>query len=337
MSDLDISTVVVFIVFFVLGGAAIGVGIFMRFRPLSFQNVRWYAQLVAWDVVNGNGYKPLLMQDVIRLYYRIQSSSVIGLGSAVILYLLITGVVINLLGKSADTILFASQVFFAGFYFFMVVGSSIGFMLGVWQTRMSAIEHSTTYGDLRRRQLSDYRASLFRVFPIVLILCTALLTYILFPYLGSTIQLGFPTSNSNGYFTNPVLVLTILPITMLFVLVVMEIMMVRITNLSRFRVTYDPIAGQHADDMLRATTIGMVQGYEFVIIGLLSLVQWDIIERNLWNIHFWHIGNRPFSSLFDALFFLALLIQISGFLIPLLQGRLGGKVSRWPWQRKLVF
>jgi len=329
--------VVAFTVFFVLGCVVIGVGIFMRFRPLSFLNTRWHTQLAAWDIIGGNEYKPLLVQDVIRLYYRIQSSSVIGLGSAVILYLLVTGVAINMLGKSVNTIFFADQVFLAGFYFCMVVGANVGFMLGVWQTRMSTIERGTAYGDLRRRQLSDYRADLFRVFPIVLILCTTLVTYILFPHLGSTIQLGFPTGNSNGYFTNPVLVLTILPVTMLFVLVVMEIMMMRITNLSRFRVTYDPVASQHADNMLRATTIGTVQGYEFIIISMLSVVQWDIIGRNLWNANFWHIGNRPFSSLLDALLSLALLIQTSGFLILLLQGRLGGKVSRWPWQRKLVF
>ncbi len=196
-------------------------------------------------------------------------------------------------------------------------------------------KYGTTYGDLYKRQVSDYRSNRFRILPITLILYIIVVTFIFAPRLSSLILIQDFGDSLTMRLPNDALTLVLLPLTMLFVLVIVEMLMVRITNLSRFRVTYDPVAGQHADDMLRSTIIGMLQGYEFVIISLLSFVQWDVIERNLFLGHFWYVGNRPYSFLIDSVFFLTVLIQISGFLISILRGRLGGRISCWPWKRQI--
>ncbi len=332
MGNLNIGTAIVLLLFAVLSCVAIGVGLLMRFRPLVFSSTRWTTQLVAWNIIGANEYKPLLVQDVLQTYYRIQSFSVVGIGSATLLYLLLISFVINSLKSFTDIFLFESQVFVGGFYFCLIMGASIGFLVGAWRVRASVTKRDSTYGDLQRRQLSDYRANLFRLFPIALTVCVPLLTFLVFPILGSTIQLGVSRSGAAIYGAKSVLALSILPALILLILLIMETMMHRITNLSRFRVTYDPVAGQNADNMLRSIVIGMIQGYEFVIVGLLSVTQLNIIERGLW-----HIGNRPFSLVFDMFFYLALLVQASGFLILALQGRLGGKVSQWPWQHRQGF
>ncbi len=72
-------------IFLVLGFIAIGFGIFMRLRPLAFSGKSWYAELIAWNVIDIGDNKPRLVEDVIRCWNRVQSFTVIGLGCAVVL------------------------------------------------------------------------------------------------------------------------------------------------------------------------------------------------------------------------------------------------------------
>jgi hypothetical protein len=68
------------------------------------------------------------------------------------------------------------------------------------------------------------------------------------------------------------------------------------------------------------------------VIGYLGIVQWNMVVQHFWQVGFWQIGSRPYSNFLDLGSFFAFAVAAIGFLLPILAGRIGGNISRWPWQ-----
>lgn len=119
---------------------------------------------------------------------------------------------------------------------------------------------------------------------------------------------------------------------MLFTLFLGEWVLARIARVPRLLLTSQPHTAQRADDLLRALTIGALQGMELVVIGSLGAAQNSLVMANLWQSGFWQLGSRPYSSLLDLEFLFSMVVMGSGFLLSACVGRIGGRISGWPWR-----
>jgi len=115
---------------------------------------------------------------------------------------------------------------------------------------------------------------------------------------------------------------------MLLIFVVGEVIMRRIATLSRLLVTSDPVAALRADEMLRAVTITIVQGWELMTIGNLGTAQWSLLSTNL----FAHHSYGSAHGIIGFYVFLPSVVTMTGILLIICRGRIGGHLTGWPRQ-----
>jgi hypothetical protein len=205
-------------------------------------------------------------------------------------------------------------------YLSFLIGGSIGYILGFWYARHERF-HRVTYGDLRRRQLSDYRSITCRLAFILIALCYCLV----FPLAPELQYMTRIHIIHKGYIVMSPWVLWLFPAVMLITVFVSEAIMTHIATLPRLLVTSDPAIASRADDMLRTTVIAWVQ------IAMLYVTGSFIFDLNMW------IGGLPVAnpvcrvSIVSAILLWLLLIVFSIFA----KGRLGGTKTGWPWQSQI--
>jgi hypothetical protein len=209
------------------------------------------------------------------------------------------------------------------FLFASLIGHSLGYGYGVWQLH-NLTARKITYGDLQPRRLADYRSALFPWIAGALIIYTLLISLPLTPSLGGQIQLS-PLVDLNA----STWILETIPVAMLLALVTGEIVMVRIAKLPRLLLIANPQTAQRADNLLRAMTIGQLQGLTFAAIGYLGVAQGFILQIFLSQ---QHITSQDWGILFIAEFVVPWAVGMVGFSLQMLAGRIGGKISGWPWQ-----
>ena len=91
----------------------------------------------------------------------------------------------------------------------------------------------------------------------------------------------------------PIWVLGAIPAAMFLLLGIGEIVMGGIARLPRLSLTTNPYAAQRADNLLRALTIGMLQGFELVVISGLGNLQNLLLMANLEQVGFGTWGHGP--------------------------------------------
>jgi hypothetical protein len=61
-----------------------------------------------------------------------------------------------------------------------------------------------------------------------------------------------------------------------------------------------------------------------------------MLSRLLWASHSYQIGHLPYDGLLAVSLFMPVGMQLLGLGIILGRGRLGGKLSGWPWQLRQI-
>jgi hypothetical protein len=154
----------------------------------------------------------------------------------------------------------------------ILVGYGLGGVFAVWRMRNATKRSVVTYADLRQRRLSDYRSDILRWIPLVTMIAVVIFSLIFVPHLGKTLR---PIQFVGGALDMPInlLLLWAVPAAMIVVFLIAEFLMTRLARLPRLLITSGLSISLQADDMLRASVIGMVQTLELVAVACLGLLQ----------------------------------------------------------------
>ncbi len=322
------------LLFLVLGVALVAFGIYVRVwgqhkTPNPDSQAYWRRQLWTWRVIDYDGATHAVAEDIQRANSAINAFAIICAGVTVILSLLAyTAIVTVVTGDPSFTpAVGVSMAAILGPTFF---GYGLGYVVSVRRLRARQCR-GVSYGDLRRRYLSDYRSPLFLLAPALALVCTVWVTLALVPSFDKQLYIE-PVGYDRTMIPYHPWLLGLLPATMLLIFVVGEAIMRRIATLSRLLVTSDPVAALRADEMLRALTITIVQGWELMTIGNLGTAQWSLLSTNLFAHH-------SYGSAHGIIGFYAFLPAVISIVGPLLficrgriGGRIGGRITGWPRQ-----
>jgi hypothetical protein len=276
--------------------------------------------------VIGAGDKTLpVVEDVIRCWNRIASAGVIGLGIAVALGAAGSGALAlratgALLGLSA----LGGYPLLVAVYLGALGGMALGTGLGVVRVRRAA-RRQVAYGDLRQRQLADYRSPLLRWLLPASIACQVIVTALVASTLGARLKIqlvdGSQIAIAPSFWT-----LAVLPALSLLVFVLGEVLLTYLATLPRLLLTRNPQLAQPADNMVRARTICTAQGLVLLVVAALSQAQWYLLLHNV----------TPTLPVLDGILLgdalLAFALFAGGLLAFNSRGRLGGRLTGWPWR-----
>jgi hypothetical protein len=186
-----------------------------------------------------------------------------------------------------------------------------GHALRVAQLR-SRNRSRTTYADVRRRSIRDYRSPVLGWLVILLGIGGG----------AAALWIGTHSSGSIYYSSPGWIIQTIINITSLTVCG--ELMVRWLSALPRILLIADPVRAQRADDIVRAMTIGTIQALVLLLLfGFVSPL-WDIL------VSLYHLPSLAIEiSLKGATWRLGL--GILAFALFFFGGRLGGRITGWPW------
>ena len=294
-----------------------------------FDQLRLWNQLVKWQVVPPSYTPPAELEEFARSRDFIQSAAAIGSGLAIAIAMIGSAALSVAATGSLLSILAVAGYFFGALLLFAsLMGYSLGYAYGVWQLHRLTTK-KIAYGDLKPRRLADYRSVFFPWIAVILIVYTILVPLLLMSYLGSRIPLS-PLSNSP--LEAPTWILEAIPAAMLLALVTGEVIMARLARLPRLLLIANPQTAQRADNLLRAMSIGQLQGLTLAAIGYLGVAQGFILQQFFGQLgvtsHGWNTGALIFAP--ELVFPFA--IGLAGNLLPMLAGRVGGSISGWPWR-----
>jgi hypothetical protein len=317
--------------FLLLGLGAIGYGIYIRLHGLSVPQEQWQKDLIRWRILGPNT-SPQALADVKRCRDYVVSMSILAGGIGTVL----AGIgwtIIALLANDPSTDVSPNngEFFMASIFFSLGLGFGIGAVFAAWRLR-NAAQQRVTYADLRQRRVSDYRSNAFRWLAVAMIIWTFGVLAFFAPHVGSTLQVDLWSTVVSV--PNTVWSWCIVPGAMLLVFVLIEIVLFRIVGFSRLLVTSDTTVSQHADNMLRAIVIGTVQYCELLVLGHLAALPFYMLSHLLWDTHYFQIGHLPYYGLLSISLYMPVVMIFIGLGILLARGRLGGKLSGWPWQKQ---
>jgi hypothetical protein len=314
------------------GIAAIAFGCYLHFRPGTLWRGQSWQQLLKWRVVTPDTANPGLLEEFARSRDIILSSAMIGMGLALVI-VVCSGVALvwtaPWTASGTFVVDIVRQFLAPALFLSYLLGNGLGYLYGVWRLRRLTAR-GATYGDLQPRELSDYRSVVFPLCAAILIVGVALITLITGPHLRA----GVPLFLGDGMTRSvaPAWLLWVLPGAMLLTLSVGEILLGQIARFPRLLLTRHPLTAQRADNLLRALTIGTVQGHELTVIGSLGVVHGILMSNSLWHSGFWQLGSRPWSPLLDTWYWFAAFVAMAGLLLPACAGRIGGRITGWPWR-----
>jgi len=185
-----------------------------------------------------------------------------------------------------------------------------------------------TYSDLRQRRLSDYRWSPFRWLIILAVAFAMIVTVFALPYLPATLFAHIPDGPSVSLPQGKWIIIG-MNVGMILICTAAEILAQRVATFSRLLVISNPPIARQVDDMFRSKAICELQGDEFTAIAYLFITQFVLLSFAIFD---------QFPAYLHPVFWfgliLAALLYVSGLTSYGLNGRLGGSISRWPWQQE---
>ncbi|GCE13423.1 hypothetical protein [Tengunoibacter tsumagoiensis] len=318
-------------------------GVALRLRGVSMEYAGWHKQLVRWNILGtklkeeptsewnviGDVDLPVwVLKDIQNTWNFVLSCSLFGASICLLLVDIVTIVVIWLVTRTV-------QIPFpiAELYFSMMLGLGLGTFYGVWYLH-TQIKRRTTYADVQQRKISDYRHPFLRWLPLMFIVVLLIETIVFAPHVAPVLDLEVINLYQVVLPRTP-WIWGILPLIMAVIYFLLECLLMRMTAFSRLYITEDPIISRRVDTMLRAVCIVLIQCFGLVAMSELGFLQSDLLIRAAWLSHYWVTGNRPFLWLSDSVSMLFMLVQAIGLLGPALQGRLGGRLTGWPWQGRV--
>lgn len=315
-----------YIILPLLVGILMGVkGWYMRKKKETVStSERWMQEMQKWQIVEKEDELPIIAQTIQCYWNRFILSSlylclgvtlvVLTIGGALISFL-ITRNPIGLVTKGSDLqILILALVF--------LIGSGSGIIIGIWQMRRQAVG-KVNYGDVRQRRVSDYRSSIFVGCIAVSFIMLCAVTVFFAPFMGPFyLQL---TNGQKLILPNNSSFLCIVPCLMVCFIVLLEWFMVCVVAQPRFLILPNPAVSQRTDDVIRSWLIGLLQGEEFWVIGILYQFQY----RLLWSGHIALLDNvMGLEIMLFTIFLLGWFFMMCGFLCYISHGQLYGRVKR---------
>ncbi|GCE28419.1 hypothetical protein KDA_39030 [Dictyobacter alpinus] len=331
MSILEICVILCLSLAFLYMGSR---GLKRDFSTVASSDQLWKSML-RWHVLSDvTSPSPQMLEEIKQSWCYLRAMTVIG-GGISLLLLLIVMVAFSLLttGTIIGDYVNDGMFFTAITYSNVVVGFGLGGAFAVWHLRRVA-RRKVTYAELRQRQLSDYQGTLLPWIPLAAVVETLLLNWLFAPHIGKAVQVQW--NDSIVTLPNNLWVINIVPAAMILVAIVAQCLMLIVTRMSRLLITADPKVSQHADDMLRANVISMVQIYALATVFSLGMIQINVIMRNLWASHYWTDGNMPFKTMPEIFMFVLVLTLVGGGGLAALYSPLGGNHTGWPWQPKRI-
>ncbi len=271
----------------------------------------WRNHLLNWHVVDQQGDASAELKEVITSWELIDAPYGVATGITMVLYALSYSL---LLWLSKGAILENTRLLFAlwvVFWMGLVFGGSLGYAIGFKRAKQEG-HRKVAYADLRQRYLSDYRSSEFRWLLRLFVTLNVVLLLVL-PFL-----LGLQPPTYSDAWEGVIIVFVLF--------IVGEAFMTRIALMPRLVVTTDPTVAQRADDLLRALVIGEIHSKVLQGIGFLLFVQWFLLYR-------WLLSSPVFVAIQIIITVLWLLCFIPTSLRTRDKGRLGGRITGWPWSR----
>ena len=318
------------LLFLVIGAVIIAGGVYLRTRgqyktPDPASRAHWRKQLWTWRVVDYDGATRTVAEDIRRANLAINAFAMICAGVTMVATTLIYTALVTVLTGDPS---FAPtpETSYVAYFSLSLCGYGIGYILGVRRLRAGQ-RAGVAYGDLRRRRLDDYRSPLLLLPPVLLFAATAWATLSLLPTFGGQLYVE-PVGYDRIRIPYHPLILALLPAAMVVVAAVAEIIMRRIVALPRLLVTADPAAALHADEMIRAQAITVVQSSALETLAFMGYAQWSLLSANL----FAHHSYRAAHGIVGSYPFLALVVFLLGALLTNCRGRIGGQVTGWPRQ-----
>lgn len=288
----------------------------------AYSQQQWRKQLSRWGIVLENAKADSVLQDI--------ESSWTLISPLPTQLLIIILVLLSTFASAVVSQLSTLYLLLAMLYIIMLGSRLLSYFIGAarlrWQTRSLP-----KYADLHPRLLSTYRFIWFRGLTTILLLSSMLTTIWALPFLSSSLTFCLPGTTAIPLSIGPWVLWGILG-AMLLIGIAAEVFVERIAATSRLLVTTDPLLARSLDDLFRARVIGQIQGDMCICLAFLFVVQWGVIWASL-------SAQAP-SALHVSLgaeTLLVLLTYVVGLISYLFQGRLGGTITGWPWQRsKLV-
>jgi hypothetical protein len=321
--------------FLLLGLGMIGYSIYALLRGQLVSQAQWKKDLITWQVLGPNTL-PQTLTDVKRSWDYLLSMAGLGGGIGIVLTMISWAITARVAVDTVETAAMnynSTSFLSASVFLSFGIGLGISAVFAAWRLRRAA-RRSITYADLRQRRLSDYRNNAFCWLAGAMIAWTFGVLLFFSPHIGSALQINLLYTVVSV--PNTVLGLSIVPGTMLLVFVLAEVILFRIVHFSRLLITSDATVSQHADDMLRAIVIGTVQGCELLALAQLASLAFNSLSPHLWASHYWQIGHLLYLGLLTISWFMPVAIQFLGLGVFVMRGRLGGKLSGWPWQTKHI-
>jgi len=215
------------------------------------------------------------------------------------------------------------EPFAAVAFLILIIGGGIGGAFGMKYIR-NTTSYRVAYADLRQRQLSDYRSILLQVLPVIWVVWNVVAVCILIPSNGAPVHVQLM---DNTTLLLPRWTLGIIPAVMVLTIVLVELLSRRVSLFSRLPVTSEPAIVQRVDDMFRAQIVNSLLGVELITLGSLTTAQYSSMVLSAGAP--WYI-----IAILMVSFLIGFFMPIIGLFTILFRGRLGGKVSGWPWQSR---
>ena len=274
----------------------------------------WRRRIFSWHVVDRENENPAVLKEVITSWEIIQAPQRIAFGLTMSLYALAYFLWLVLSKGAIFNNVSLLLILWIAYVLSLFLGTGLGYVIGFRRAKQE-IRHAVAYADLRQRSLSDYRSDLLRGLLGLAVITQVVLFLILPSFLAQA-----PFLPHNAW---------LIAISVGVIYLLGESFLSYIAVLPRLVVTPNPIVAQHADDLLRALIIDDIHVRMLIGIGFLLGFQWFFLSRWI-----------AFSSLFMALFIVMTCLWFLC-LFPTIwrasdKGHLGGKVTGWPWSKKVV-
>jgi len=291
--------------------------------PLAAQNkinLRFMRhQLMAWGIVDereATTATPIITRVMIGVA-QLRAWGFFGIGIAYLLLSPVWVVIAILSTGDAEGFVPLSNTIINDFLWLGIfAGFTIGHVIGVWWLRRRA-RGQATYGDLHRRSIADYRAPIAGWLAPAMTVAWVVVTSFALPHLNRP----FYPANVTG--PDPLIAVFDEPSQMVVVTILAEILVRWIARLPRLLIIPDPKMAQRADDILRATTIGVLQSLQIILIGVMGSAQWNILN--------WHLPGTFTGTAFHLLLIVTDVYFFTGLAFYFFQGHIGGRLSGWPW------
>lgn len=291
-------------------------------RAKTFQHQYWRKQLGRWGIVFeelGDTGDTLELREVEQSWKTLQAVP----GQIVFLALIFLSFILIIWNIP----LLWFYLIMSGLFVCILLIRGWSYITGLARLRDRA-KQRITYSDLRQRRLSDYRWSPFRWLIMTAIAFAIIVTVFSFPYIPVTLVAQIPGGPSVSL-SQVKWIITGMNVAMLLICTTAEILTHYVATFSRLLVTSNPPIARQVDDMFRSKAICELQGDEFTAIAYLFIIQFVLLTFAMFD----YFPDYLHPIFWFGLVFAALL-YVSGLTSYGFNGRLGGSISRWPWQRE---